>query len=94
MSHQVSFTLKPFCFHSVYLIYFQIATAQPDTTESNSCDVLFCSYAAVSQRPVYPSSKPAKDWDKLESEAKKQVPLLAPEPFPYFTFTLISAYRL
>ncbi|CAE6202892.1 unnamed protein product [Arabidopsis arenosa] len=23
-------------------------------------------------RPVYPSSKPAKDWDKLEAEVKKQ----------------------
>ncbi|KAG2330443.1 hypothetical protein Bca52824_001623 [Brassica carinata] len=28
--------------------------------------------SAVSQRPVYPSSKPAKDWDKLEAEVKKQ----------------------
>ncbi|CAN6808835.1 unnamed protein product [Brassica oleracea] len=28
--------------------------------------------SAVSQRPVYPSSKPGKDWDKLEAEVKKQ----------------------
>uniref|UniRef100_A0A1J3CPL8 Protein SGT1-like protein B n=1 Tax=Noccaea caerulescens TaxID=107243 RepID=A0A1J3CPL8_NOCCA len=28
--------------------------------------------AVVSQRPVYPSSKPGKDWDKLEAEVKKQ----------------------
>ncbi|XP_010469100.1 PREDICTED: protein SGT1 homolog B-like, partial [Camelina sativa] len=28
--------------------------------------------SAVAQRPVYPSSKPAKDWDKLEAEVKKQ----------------------
>ncbi|KAG7552738.1 Tetratricopeptide repeat [Arabidopsis thaliana x Arabidopsis arenosa] len=28
--------------------------------------------SALSQRPVYPSSKPAKDWDKLEAEVKKQ----------------------
>lgn len=27
----------------------------------------------VSQRPAYPSSKKAKDWDKLEAEMKKQV---------------------
>ncbi|CAN7001021.1 unnamed protein product [Brassica oleracea var. botrytis] len=26
----------------------------------------------VSHRPVYPSSKPRKDWDKLEAEVKKQ----------------------
>ncbi|KAL1195422.1 SGT1-like protein B [Cardamine amara subsp. amara] len=26
----------------------------------------------VSVRPVYPSSKPGKDWDKLEAEVKKQ----------------------
>ncbi|CAH8305845.1 unnamed protein product [Eruca vesicaria subsp. sativa] len=28
--------------------------------------------SAVSQRPVYPSSKPAKDWDKLVAEVKKE----------------------
>ncbi|KAG7564823.1 SGS domain [Arabidopsis suecica] len=27
---------------------------------------------ALSQRPVYPSSKPAKDWDKLEAEVKNK----------------------
>lgn len=44
--------------------------------------VIICSYAAVvSQRPVYPSSKPGKDWDKLEAEVKKQVPLSTPEAF-------------
>ena len=26
----------------------------------------------VSMRPVYPSSKKVKDWDKLEAEVKKQ----------------------
>ncbi|WZY82835.1 protein SGT1 homolog B isoform X1 [Brassica napus] len=40
--------------------------------------------SAVSQRPVYPSSKPGKDWDKLEAEVKKQVPLLAPQAWLYF----------
>ncbi|CDY63435.1 BnaCnng42110D [Brassica napus] len=28
--------------------------------------------SVVSHRPVYPSSKPRKDWDKLEAEVKKQ----------------------
>ncbi|KVI04690.1 CS domain-containing protein [Cynara cardunculus var. scolymus] len=28
------------------------------------------------QRPVYPSSKPTKDWDKLEAQVKKEVCLL------------------
>ncbi|CAL9242777.1 unnamed protein product [Arabidopsis halleri] len=34
--------------------------------------LIISSRDSLSQRPVYPSSKPAKDWDKLEAEVKKQ----------------------
>jgi len=37
----------------------------------HSC--LACFPAESAQRPSYPSSKPKKDWDKLEAEVKKQV---------------------
>ncbi|KAF2570543.1 hypothetical protein F2Q70_00003397 [Brassica cretica] len=33
---------------------------------------LFGKVNSLSDQPVYPSSKPAKDWDKLEAEVKKQ----------------------
>ncbi|KAF2563163.1 hypothetical protein F2Q70_00017220 [Brassica cretica] len=33
---------------------------------------VFLSQKVVSHRPVYPSSKPRKDWDKLDAEVKKQ----------------------
>lgn len=29
--------------------------------------------AGGAQRPTYPSSKPTKDWDKLEAQVKKEV---------------------
>ena len=31
------------------------------------------SVASGSQRPSYPSSKPKRDWDKIEAEVKKEV---------------------
>ncbi|WZZ41269.1 hypothetical protein YC2023_037528 [Brassica napus] len=46
-----------------------VLAVKPKTPYSHGT---LCSYAAVSQRPVYPSSKPGKDWDKLEAEVKKQ----------------------
>lgn len=33
----------------------------------------FCVLAVSSQRPSYPSSKPTKNWDKLEAEVTKEV---------------------
>lgn len=38
---------------------------------------LCCFAASGSQRPSYPSSKPRRDWDKIEAEVKKEVWLLS-----------------
>lgn len=70
---------------TIFVFILLVPVVKPTTPYSY---VTLCSYAAVSQRPVYPSSKPGKDWDKLEAEVKKQVPLLAPQAWLYFYFIL------
>ena len=88
MLHQVflltfyTFLLQFISEDTIFVFILLVLAVKPKTPYSHGT---LCSYAAVSQRPVYPSSKPGKDWDKLEAEVKKQVPLLAPQAWLYFT---------
>ncbi|KAI9160299.1 hypothetical protein LWI28_006951 [Acer negundo] len=50
----------------------QIQWTSLEFSGQSAVPVRVISSATGSQRPTYPSSKPTKDWDKLEAEVKKE----------------------